>query len=71
MLAPNPLTGQCARKQAHFKGEEQALLSGHCPLHLQLHRLCGNTRVGDGHGQNVITRASSRFRLWSRVTRPQ
>ena len=51
MLSPNPLPGQFAGKQAHFKRGQQAFFPGHRPLNFELDALHRRACVRDEHGQ--------------------
>jgi hypothetical protein len=51
MLSPNPLLGQFAGKQAHFKRDQQAFFPGHRPPNFELDSLRRRACVRDEHGQ--------------------
>jgi hypothetical protein len=51
MLSPNPLLGQFARKQAHFKRDQHAFFPGQRPLNFELDALHCRACVRDEHGQ--------------------
>jgi len=49
MLAPDPLSGEFAREQAHLKRQQEPLFSRHCPQNLDLDSLRSGAGVGEGH----------------------
>lgn|GEM_PF-6188067 len=56
MILANTFSRQFPRKQTHFEGQHQALLSGQRPLNLELNVLRRETRVANRHGQ-MLSRA--------------
>lgn len=53
VLLSNPRGLQFPGKHTHFQGHQQALFSGHGPLHLAMHSLRGQGGVGNGHVKMV------------------
>ena len=49
MFLPDSLPGQFSGEEAHFQRQEQALLSGHGLLNLELDGSRRGASIGDGH----------------------